>query len=261
MGHHGGMRGTLALLTLAGCGRLGFDATGDGARGDGVVPFDSIAGVSGLVGYWKFDDGSGTTAADASANGHALNAPNGIGWTTGASGGAVRANGVDQFLQSPILDLQSTTALTVSLWLRHTYVNSPTHAVIELSPDYSASQTGFALLADAKGECVSTAFLVALDGDVAENAQCFGQPSSDAWHHVVAVFDKSLAGCCETALYVDGSPKNALAIGLNADNANGFGPAPFYLFRRGATSVFLDADLDELAIFDRALTADEIAAL
>jgi hypothetical protein len=47
----------------------------------------------GLVGYWKFDEGSGTTANDSSGygnNGTLYNSPT---WTTGKVGGALSFNG------------------------------------------------------------------------------------------------------------------------------------------------------------------------
>ncbi len=41
---------------------------------------------SGLVGYWKFDEGSGTTAGDSSGNGNTGTLTNGPTWTTGKVG-------------------------------------------------------------------------------------------------------------------------------------------------------------------------------
>lgn len=41
-----------------------------------------IGNESGLIGYWKFDEGTGTTVADASGNGHDGTLVNGLGWVT-----------------------------------------------------------------------------------------------------------------------------------------------------------------------------------
>jgi hypothetical protein len=57
-----------------------------GAGGTNYAP------SSGLVGWWKFDEGSGTTAADFSGNGGTLN-QNGATWTgSGKISGAMVAN-------------------------------------------------------------------------------------------------------------------------------------------------------------------------
>lgn len=42
---------------------------------------------SGLVGYWTFNDGSGTTAADSSGNGLTASLVNGVSWVPGVIGG------------------------------------------------------------------------------------------------------------------------------------------------------------------------------
>src|SRR4030042_5775961 len=59
-----------------------------------------IANTTGLVGYWKFDEGSGTTATDSSGNGN-TGAWNGTGsrWATGKVGSyAGQFNGIDDHI-------------------------------------------------------------------------------------------------------------------------------------------------------------------
>ena len=45
-----------------------------------MINFDAL--LNGLVGWWKFDEGSGTVAYDSSGNGHDGNLTNGPTWTT-----------------------------------------------------------------------------------------------------------------------------------------------------------------------------------
>ena len=55
----------------------------------------------GLVGYWKFDEGSGTTASDSSGYGNTGTLSTGAsapGWTTGKVGGALSFDGVDDYV-------------------------------------------------------------------------------------------------------------------------------------------------------------------
>jgi hypothetical protein len=51
--------------------------------------------LNGLVGWWKFDEGSGTVAYDSSGNGNDGNLTNGPTWTTGKIGGALSFDGVN----------------------------------------------------------------------------------------------------------------------------------------------------------------------
>ena len=72
----------------------------------------------GLVAHWKFDEGSGTTASDASGNGNTGTLINGPQWTAGKVGNALYFDGIDDVItvaDSNSLDLSS--AFTLSAWV------------------------------------------------------------------------------------------------------------------------------------------------
>lgn len=81
--------------------------------------------TTGLVGHWKFDEGSGTTAADSSGNNNTGTLINGPTWTLAPSnggdgkiGGAVSFDGITQYVNSgsnTILD--NLPALSFSAWI------------------------------------------------------------------------------------------------------------------------------------------------
>jgi len=54
--------------------------------------------LNGLVGWWKFDETSGTVAYDSSGNGNDGNLMNGPAWTTGKIGGALSFDGVNDYV-------------------------------------------------------------------------------------------------------------------------------------------------------------------
>ena len=56
---------------------------------------NDINKISGLVGWWKFDEGNGTVAYDSSGNGNDGNLTNGPIWTDGKIGGALSFDGVE----------------------------------------------------------------------------------------------------------------------------------------------------------------------
>ena len=54
--------------------------------------------TEGLVGWWKFDEGSGTVAYDSSGNGNDGNLMGGPSWTSGKIGGALSFDGVNKYV-------------------------------------------------------------------------------------------------------------------------------------------------------------------
>ena len=73
--------------------------------------------LNGLVGWWKFDETSGTVAYDSSGNGNHGNLTNGPTWVSGKIGGALSFDGVDDSVLIPAtsdLDLQT---LSIFAWV------------------------------------------------------------------------------------------------------------------------------------------------
>lgn len=79
--------------------------------------------AGGLVGWWSFDEGSGTAAADGSGfgtTGNFLGPPGSPVWTPGKMGTALQFNGVQGILSiqdSPVYELRLQPPFTISEWL------------------------------------------------------------------------------------------------------------------------------------------------
>jgi len=78
-----------------------------------------------LVGYWKFDETSGTTANDASGNDYHAELFNGgdgsASWTEGKVNGAIELDGVDDYLAIQTLNYTQAgeiPAVTVVAWVK-----------------------------------------------------------------------------------------------------------------------------------------------
>jgi outer membrane lipoprotein-sorting protein len=91
-------------------------------RVDEVQPDGSIAdgdvwsfNTGGLVGWWKFDEGSGSTAVDSSGNSHNGTLKNMD--DRDRVDGALYLDGKDSFVSIPPLNLNSNT-VTISAWIR-----------------------------------------------------------------------------------------------------------------------------------------------
>src|SRR5206468_1596134 len=70
-----------------------------------------------LVGQWKFDEASGTTASDASGNGHSATLVGGPSWTVGKVAGAVNLSGSGQWVDTNASLLDTSGDYSVSAWL------------------------------------------------------------------------------------------------------------------------------------------------
>src|SRR5271157_1624270 len=208
------------------------------------------------VGYWKFDDGAGTQAVDSSGNGHTATLVNGVGWVRGKIGDAVSANAARrQYVSIPAIDLSGTKAVTVTLWANRTYSTSGGHVLFEATRNYTNSITGFGFFPD---DATCNGIQAALRGNVGYTANCYNQPSSGVWHHLAVVFDKSQTGGDEVRFYVDGVLQTANRSLHASTNTNNFGNNPIYLFSRAGATEFNSGMIDDLRIYDGALTAEQI---
>jgi len=218
--------------------------------------------ASGLVGYWTFDDGSGTTAADSSGNGHTATLVNGVSWVTGKMGDAVSANGVNQYVSLPAINLSATNAVTWAAWVNRTYSTAGGHTLFENSTNFNSSTTGFGFFPDDGVDCpTSSPLMTGVHGNVGYTLNCYAQPSSGVWHHIAVVYDKSHPATSVISLYIDGAlqtPKKNL---YTATNTNSFGNNALYVFSRGGTQEFNAGEIDDLRLYNRALSATEVQQL
>ena len=89
-----------------------------------LIPFILVFGLTltstasaELVGWWKFDDGSGTTAVDSSGNGNDATVYGDPQWVAGWLDGALQFDGVDDYVDLPIGSMiGSLTNSTFLIW-------------------------------------------------------------------------------------------------------------------------------------------------
>ena len=239
------------LATGVGTGSTKIQATSGSISGSASLTVPT----PGLVGYWTFNEGSGTTAADSSGNGYNATLVNGVSWVTGEIGDAVSANGTNQYVSIPAVNVSTTNAVTVTLWVNRTYSASAGDVLFEATTNYNQSTTGFGFFPD---DSTCGGIQAALLGNVGYTANCYAQPSSGVWHHLAVVYDKSQTGANEVSFYLDGAPQTATKTLYANTNTNDFGNNPIYLFSRGGASNYAAGIVDELRIYNSALSASQI---
>jgi hypothetical protein len=234
--------------------------------------WNAVTGNSGLVGWWKFDDGSGTSAADSSGNGNTGALHNTPTWTTSGKYGdaLVFANASNNYVDiaNPAnFDLGATNPFSLAAWVYRT--NATTEGEI-LARVLGGNWTVYSLWMPGNGEsgCNSTCTTNCLEMDIVNTAgsnmlcKLVGGSAvtPNVWHHVVMTYDGSvtLAGL---NLYVDGVLQTA---SQTTNNLTGSILA--------ATDLKIGTDepgqgdsftgtVDDVRIYNRVLSATEILNL
>ena len=224
-----------------------------GVHGQRYTVYWTVAGGSlpPFVAHYLFNEGAGTTAADATGNGRTATLAGGANWTTGRSGGAVNLSGSGAYVSLPAGILAGATAFSVATWVRlDTIVNwarlfdfgSGTGVNMFLTPRSSAGTTRFAITSSGAG------------GEQRINAPA-ALPAG-AWTHVAVTQSGNLG-----ILYVNGAEvarNSALTVrpaNLGATNQNWIGRSQY------SGDPYLDGAVDGFRIYSRALSAAEISAL
>ena len=218
----------------------------DGATNYGWYRNDVLATVP--VSYWRLGEPSGTNAVDEMG----VNAGTYVGTPTLAATGAltgdlntaITCNGSSQYLTvAANASLNLTTAFTVLGWIK-----GPANpgAIFEKTVGGSVN-TQFALFM-VSGQLIARAVKSAAlyDNSVAA-------PSINVWHQVGATYDGA-----NTHLFIDGAAVGSpVAVASPLDGGSGGS----FLATLAGANYRLNGSLDEVAVWNRALTAAEIAAL
>ena len=164
----------------------GIDANGKVTTGD-VWSFSTTGK---LLGWWKFDESTGTIASDSSGNGNNGTLKGNPVWrpTGGVSGGAIELSGKGDYVEiSNEANFDINDQITISAWVNIT--------------DVPQEWTGIVTKGDSAWR-LSTSFAKnAFHFGVSSSAYLNGQASVDSgqWHNVVGVYDGQ-----KMSIYVDG---------------------------------------------------------
>ncbi len=234
----------IAVVLLSGIGIVG--ALNGFFGGGGSIPSDTF--TRGLVGYWGFDEGSGTTAYDGSGNSNTGTLTNGPKWASGKVGGAVQFDGVDDYVNFSSIVTDPQNDFTVMGWakiLSGVGSNSKVFCWGNITND-----APFVCLDDGQGGGILR-FVIRNDASAAFSALSNNVGfETGVWHYLVGVRN----GNTLTA-YVDGQPGTPTTdtIGAVTTNRNAIGR----ITRLNSTAYF-NGLIDEVRIYNRALTDAEV---
>ncbi len=208
----------------------------------------------GLVGYWPMNEGDGTVASDFSGNRNSSQLSGDTSWVSGKLGEAVYFNeglaGLATIPSSKVFNFAND--ITVSAWVKTTVDGGIIFQLQNSNPlvylqvgDTTAGGTAHKLVAyfrtDAGGVNVTSGVTNIDDGK---------------WHFVAAVRNIVTQ---DVRLYVDGSLDGSPNTYADTAAINTFGGVTNYISSTGPYG-FTGA-IDEVRVYNRALSADEIASL
>lgn len=212
--------------------------------------------TSGIIAYWTFDESAGTVLADASGN---LNngSTKAVQWVPGKNGNAGKFNITNALVSVPLKPMfDYTKGLTVAMWVNMESLDIYEH------PDGKLKTTMFFLWSDitsgAKNGTISYVTPAGLFGmRIADDKGYIMFESTKKviigqWTHLAYTYDNTVI-----TLYVngiaDGKKPVAIVVGTNT--------LPKLIGKCAWGPYHLNGCIDELRVYARALSAEEIAVL
>ena len=219
------------------------DAIASGGDSGPVVP-PGTPGLKGIAAY-SFDENAGTVAHD-NAGTHDATLKNGASWTTGKAGSALNLAGGNQFADTGATLVDTVNSYSISAWVK---LNNPGGAFETIASQDGDRNSAFFLQYSGADRRLAFSF-------IGTRALAPTSPEAGRWYHVVGVRDAAQG---VLKLYIDGQLVDTRDASI-ADPSSGhtvIGRGQF----DGNPVDYLNGSLDDVRIFDRAVSATEVGSL
>ena len=198
-----------------------------------------------LAGWWRFDEGSGSTVYDRSGNGNDGTLNGDPQWVAGKIGGALGFDGRGDYVDcGNDASLDITDKVTIAVWVKTNDAGNGQH-----NPYVTKGDCSYAIKHHISN---SIEFFIYDDGDWHVVHFPVDGSFNDVWHHLAGTYDGT-----NLKLYIDGTLEATTAYtGSIANNVFSVN-----IGRNAQTERFYKGAIDDVRIYNRALTQDEIAAI
>jgi uncharacterized delta-60 repeat protein len=229
--------------------------------GTGCSDFGLLATTLGtsydILSYWKFDEGSDTTANDSVSTYNGT--ISGATWTAGQYGNALSFDGDNDYVDfGDINEMDSPGYFSISLWFYRTadQASATNHDInnVLIAQSSNAENDSFEIGTQGTSIEIYVNSAGGLEGNVSYDAGI----QNDTWYHLVITYNKDESN--ELKLFINGNPAAEWSdYSGNLDNSSSsplsIGIARPLVDKWGDFSGIID----EAVIFSEALTADEVS--
>lgn len=197
-------------------------------------------GVSngGLIGWWTFDEGTSTTAGDASGNGNTGTLTNGPTWTIGKKGKSLLMNGSTSFVSIPTRGASKDTG-TITLWANATSTPSGSTYLV------NTAGTVERIYLQWSGSTISMTM-----GSGSTLIGSLPNVTPNTWYFITGTWNNGVA-----SLYVNGA-----LVGSNSYTPLASVQNPMFIGGFNGSQSFTGR-IDDVRFYSRALSTDEMVAL
>jgi hypothetical protein len=196
---------------------------------------------TGLVAAYGFNEGSGTTSADGSGNGHTATLVGGPSWVAGQFGAALSFNGSSSY---------ATTGLTTNLpnWTISGWVWSPAAPANGAPSGPIHREANYQIVWNHTAAAFRGVAAVRVGG--AWYAASFGALAANTWYYLAATYDGETLNAYTNGVLATSNP--APSGPPDAD------PNALTIGRHAAANQFFQGIVDNVRIYNRALSGAEI---
>ena len=202
---------------------------------------------SGLVAHYRLNATSGTVASDA-AGSHSGTLRNGAAWAPGRHAGGVSFDGINDYISLPNINA-SGSGLTVAMWVKTSSFQPSIQQFLSKTTGTSEGHDWSLGLSSGR----RLRFRLRSNGVTATLTASSGDLPRDTWYHAAATYDGT-----RMRLYVNGvevgSASKSGAVAMRPS-------VPINLGRKPSNSEYMKGILDDVRIYNRALTPAEIGAV
>ncbi|MDI6730332.1 MAG: hypothetical protein QMD06_02170 [Candidatus Altarchaeum sp.] len=216
-----------------------------------LVNADKFNNEQGLVAYYSFDEGEGNITLDMSGNcndGMIYDAK----WANGKYGKALYFNGSSYVNCGNDKSLELTKFGTVNMWVKINYVDNYWH-IVGRGANAGWDTNGYSIWYYYNRQKIYSTLTNRTNTTtgINYNSVSFEKPIADTWHHFVFTWDGNYLYA-----YLDGVQISKTKQTINAEMTT----ANFVIGKTDILNIFFNGSIDEVKIYDRALTETEIKA-
>ncbi|MFE9452087.1 beta-L-arabinofuranosidase domain-containing protein [Streptomyces sp. NPDC006739] len=201
--------------------------------------------------WHRFDETSGTTAADATGNGKAATLAGGASWTGGHTAGAVALDGTDGHVALAADLLAGASAYTVATWVKLSGQPAAWTRIFDFGTSVSAN-----MFLTPLSDSGTLRYAITAGGGGAEQRINADPLPTDRWVHVAVTYTGGTA-----VLYVDGREAGRNTAVTVEPRHFGNHIRSACIGRSQYDDPYLKAAVDDFRVYGSSLTAAEVAAL